>query len=352
MLQWLPWQDAAEISAATGATWTLTSRSTARWARRVRPWAQELTLVVVLYGMWQYAGQWSLGRVGAAAQRGRTIWHLERLAHLPSERSMQALVLQHRSVVHWLNVFYEQAHVPALGLCLVWLFTRHRHHYTRVRTVVALVTGTCLAIQLFPVAPPRLLPHLGVVDTGALIGPSDYAGGAPGIDQLSAMPSVHVAWALVVAGGVVWASTRRWRWVALGYPVLTMFTVVVTGNHYWADGMVAVGLCGVAALIVAKTYGRPSPQSLAEQDVAQGGDLVVDADVRGEGSERPVLLPEGLQEDLHGVRLHRRDARQGRCEAREVSEEPVEELLHALAAERVVLDDVVLVDAEQAEHHG
>ena len=36
--------------------------------------------------------------------------------------------------------------------------------------MVALVTGASLVIQLIPVAPPRLLPHLGIVDTAAVVG--------------------------------------------------------------------------------------------------------------------------------------------------------------------------------------
>jgi hypothetical protein len=256
-VQWLPWQDAAEMAGATAVTWTVTRRSVRTWARALRPWVKELTLILVLYGMWQFAGRWSLGRASAALARGRSIWDLERSLHLPSERAAQELVIHHRTLVHWLNEYYAVVHVPALGVCLIWLFIRHRDRYPRVRTVVALVTGASLLIQLFPVAPPRLLPHLGIVDTGTVIGPSVYSGGAPGLDQLSAMPSLHVGWALIIGASVVWASTSRWRWLALAYPVLTFFTVVVTGNHYWADGIVAAALCGTATLITRRAYRNP-----------------------------------------------------------------------------------------------
>jgi hypothetical protein len=211
--------------------------------------------------MWQYAGAWSIGRAAAATARGQSIWDLERTLHLPSERTAQSLILHHRTLIHWCNDFYVYLHVPVLGVCLVWLFVRHRDRYPAVRTVVALVTGASLVIQLFPVAPPRLLPHLGIVDTGALVGPTDYAGGAPGIDQLSAMPSLHVGWALIVGGAVVWASRSRYRWLALAYPALTMLMVVLTGNHYWADGIVAAALAAVAVGISAQAYGRPGRQA-------------------------------------------------------------------------------------------
>jgi hypothetical protein len=257
MLAWLPWEEATEVAGATAAVWAGTLRSTRRWAGLARPWARELTLILVLYAMWQYAGAWSLGRAGAAVARGRFVWDVERALHVPSERAVQALVLHERALVYFLNVYYAAVHVPALGVCLVWLFVRHRDQYPPVRTVVALVTGACLAIQLFPVAPPRLIPGLGIVDTGAVVGPSVYSRGAPGLDQLSAMPSVHVAWALIVGGSIFWVCRSRWRWLALAYPVMTAFTVVATGNHYWADGAVAAVLSAAATLLVWRVYSRP-----------------------------------------------------------------------------------------------
>jgi hypothetical protein len=257
VLEWIPWQDAAEMAALTATAWGITPRSTRSWVRALRPWAKELTLILLLYGLWQYAGEWSLGHVPAALARGRTIWNVERGLHLPSERTTQGLFLHHRLLVEGFNQFYAFVHTPALAVCLVWLFVRHREHYPPVRTVLALVTGASLAIQLFPVAPPRLLPLLGVVDTGALIGPRVYSPGAPGLDQLSAMPSLHVGWSIVIAGAIILVHRRPWRWVALAYPVMTLLAVVVTGNHFWADGIVVAVLCVAATLIVAKAYARP-----------------------------------------------------------------------------------------------
>ncbi len=272
MLEWIPWQDAAELAGATGAVWGVAGRSGRTWARVLRPWAKELTLILVLYGLWQYAGAWSEGHVNDAMRRGDTIWNIERAWHLPSERATQALFLHHRLVLRGLNEFYAFVHAPALAVCLVWLFVRHRRHYAPVRTVLALVTGASLVIQLFPVAPPRLLPLLGVVDTGALIGPRVYTPGAPGLDQLSAMPSLHVGWSIVIAGAVVWVCRRRWRWLAVAYPILTLLAVVVTGNHFWADGIVVAALCLVATLIVRRCYALPS--ALTAALVAEAGPVL------------------------------------------------------------------------------
>lgn len=270
------------MAAFTAATTVVSRGRRTSLARAAHPWAKELTLILVLYSMWQYAGRWSIGRAGAAVDRGRRIWQLERSLHVPSERSLQQVILGHRGVAHWLNAFYAEAHVPALGVLLVWLFVRHRDSYPLVRTAVALVTCASLLIQLVPVAPPRLVPHLGMIDIGAVIGPSDYAGGAPGIDQLSAMPSLHIGWALVVAGGIVHASRTQLRWLVVAYPALTVFAVVATGNHYWADGAAAAVLCALAAAVVALAYRPPADRSASQNLVRivehhRAGDEVVQA---------------------------------------------------------------------------
>jgi hypothetical protein len=60
------------------------------------------------------------------------------------------------------------------------------------------------------------------------------------------MPSVHVAWALIVGIGV-WTSTRsRWRWAAATHSFLTLVVVTVTANHWLFDGIAAAALLGLA----------------------------------------------------------------------------------------------------------
>ena len=87
-----------------------------------------------------------------------------------------------------------------------------------------------------------------MVDTAVRYGQSVYAGAAGfDADQLSAMPSVHVGWAILVAIAVIGAARSRWRWLALVYPVLTTLVVVVTANHFWLDGIVAAALLGAGA---------------------------------------------------------------------------------------------------------
>jgi hypothetical protein len=53
---------------------------------------------------------------------------------------------------------------------------------------------------------------------------------------------------------VITVSRSRWRWLAAGYPLLTLLVVVVTANHFWLDG-VAAGLL-VAVVLAAQRLTR------------------------------------------------------------------------------------------------
>jgi PAP2 superfamily len=250
-MEWVSWQDAAVGAATAAAATPVLKDRVAPVLRALSAWTRELALVFALYALWQLAGDLSLARPDRAVARGRDIARWEHWVHLPSEASAQRMVLGDHELLRLLNYYYAVLHVAALGICLVWLFVRHRDRYPAVRNVLVLVTGVSLLVQLVPVAPPRLVPGLGLVDTGHLVGPSVYSSTvAPGLDQLSAMPSLHVGWALVVAGAVVYALRTPWRWLACLYPALTGWVVVVTGNHYWADGLVEVLICGLALVVV------------------------------------------------------------------------------------------------------
>ena len=257
--------------------------------RPVRPFwvgaaafAREAALIAGLYSLWQLAGSLSVMQVDGALDRGRAIWDFQRAIHLPSELAVQAAALPHEWLIKASNVYYAGAHAPALGIFLVWLFLRHRGRYPAWRNVIAILTFACLAIQLIPVAPPRLLPELGFVDTAHLFGQSVYGAvvGEGSFDQLSAMPSVHVGWAVAIGLAVVLVSTSRWRWLVLAHPIITIYVVVVTANHWWLDGIVAVAILLVGLAIVRWLM----PASFARRR-AEAPEVTTDLD---QGSTAPV----------------------------------------------------------------
>jgi PAP2 superfamily len=250
----LSWQDAALIALALGAVSVVTYRRFAVAAGVAR----EAGLLFGLYGLWQFAGKFTALSAAGGIARGQWIWHAERVLHLPSETWVQRLFLPHPLVIEAFNLYYDILHFPMLIACLIWVYAWHRPDYPRIRTLVVLFTAASLLVQLIPVAPPRLLPGTGLVDTAFEYGQSVYTWGHGVLeaDQYSAMPSVHVGWALIVAIAIITVSRSRWRWLAALYPALTTVVVVVTANHFWFDGLAAAILVAASVLAEKAIRGR------------------------------------------------------------------------------------------------
>lgn len=264
-LMW-SWQEAGIIAGVLAIGW-----APLRWRRmlpRTQPFLREAALIIALYALWQLAGSLAGNGTYAAVGRGRSIWDAERSAHLLSEHTVQGWILPHPLIVQAANLYYDTMHFSILIVFLFWLFIRHRDAYSRWRTTLALLTASCLLVQLIPVAPPRMIPDLHMTDTAMQYGQSVY-GTVAGFraDQLSAMPSVHIGWAVLVALCVYRVSTSRWRYVGSVHAVLTTFVVVATGNHYWSDGIVA------AALIAAALCAQWAIRKLWQQRVTGRKDL-------------------------------------------------------------------------------
>src|SRR6266851_1459963 len=132
----LSWPEAAITAASLGVVAVALRAADRPRLAGAAVFTQESALIVGLFALWQLAGSFSvLGPSGALA-RGRWIWQAERIARLPDETSLQRL------------------------------FLAHRDHYRRMRTTLVVFTSASLLIQLIPVAPPRMLPSTGMVDTG------------------------------------------------------------------------------------------------------------------------------------------------------------------------------------------
>ncbi|MEV4512809.1 phosphatase PAP2 family protein [Dactylosporangium sp. NPDC049525] len=233
------------------------TQTTSQKRARVRPraWA-ELLLVVGLFLAYKMGRLLVDGRVGQAYENAKLVWHAERAVWLPNEVDLQHLLLASEVVIRSANVYYAVVHFPATVAFLLFMYIFRPAHYLRFRRILAWLTAAGLAMHFaFPLAPPRMLAGIGMIDTAAKFGPSVY--GPPQTDTLSnqyaAMPSLHVGWALVVACGLIVATSSRWRWLWLAHPIITTLVVVGTANHYWLDGIIGAVLVGALMLAVGRT---------------------------------------------------------------------------------------------------
>lgn len=239
----LGWRAASVLGAVLVAGSVGVRLPKARRLGAAAPVLRELGIVFLLFALWLLAGQHAHTHVAGARDRALDIWHAERWLHLPSEVTLQQAVLPLHWLVRRINDYYAGAHLSGMLIFLCWLLWRHRDSYARARNVVVLLTASALLIQMVPVAPPRMFSSLGFVDTGLLYQQSMYGPVGSGVPtQLAAMPSLHVGWSVLVAVVVVRVSTSRWRWLVVLHPLATMYVVVATANHWWFDGLAAIGL--------------------------------------------------------------------------------------------------------------
>src|SRR3954464_5167206 len=249
-----------------------------RWSDLVAAGAVEAALVCALFALWQLANSVAHHHVAGGVANGQWIWHAERWLHVPSETTVQGFFLPHSSVVRASNYYYATAHLTGMVVFLIWLWLRHREHYPRWRTTMAIFTGLSLLVQIIPVAPPRLIGGTNLVDTAQMYNQSvyqvfDFA------DQYAAMPSIHVGWAVLIAVAAWQCSRGLFRYLGLAHGLATTFIVVLTAHHYWFDGLAAVILLAVAwavaralearvSLVLAPTAPLRLPSTVADGTMA------------------------------------------------------------------------------------
>jgi hypothetical protein len=192
------------------------------------------------------------GRAKAERNAERVV-ALERRLGIHVEPALQGLLLPQRRLLAVLNVAYVTLNVLLTIGWLMLLFRRRDPAFFRFRRAAALATlGAQPVFLFFPVAPPRSLDHM--TDTLREVSGFDIDKGlvAEVYDPLAALPSIHLAFAVVTAAGLADAArTPAVRRLAPAYPSAVAGIVFVTGNHYVLDAVAGWAL-GRLALRVAR----------------------------------------------------------------------------------------------------
>lgn len=214
---------------------------------------------------------YNLGRLVArneevqAKAHANLVRRLEDALGLPSEAALQSTVSSVPHLFTLANQYYVTLHFPVMIAFLVFGFVaRPRAQYVWARNLIVVQTFLALALHMsFPLAPPRMFPQWGFVDTMSVFGPSAYDGAsASAANQFAAMPSLHIGWALLIAVVLVRTAPRPLAALAVLHAAITIFVVLITANHWWIDGVVAAGLLMVALRIFPGPVekGRPVEQ--------------------------------------------------------------------------------------------
>jgi PAP2 superfamily len=228
--------------------------------RRERRVLREAALVLCFYYVYQTVRSAAnhAGVSTRAFSNSNRLVGWERTLHIYNEQAVQEVFLPFRWFLRLVNVYYGTLHFAITAGVLIWLYLRHWDGYRRMRNLLGATTALALiGYWSFPLAPPRMRRWDGFVDTLDTIGglwsynsPVAKAVANP----FAAMPSLHFGWALWCALALWLYAKHPWvRALAFLYPMLTLFAIVVTANHYWLDAaggvLIFVGGLGITRLL-------------------------------------------------------------------------------------------------------
>jgi len=227
----------------------------ARMRRQLRPklW-QEIAFIALSYFVYSQIRDAVPTHERIALLHGRQILYTEEHIGLNFELSVNRW-FDHVALGGWhylaniADYYYALMHFVIVLSVLVWVYIKRPMNYRSARTVLYATNAlAALGFWFYPLAPPRLLPGHGFIDTVVKY----HTWGSWGSNsvskvsnQFAAMPSLHIGWSLW-AGITLFMLSGRWWIRALGllYPVVTFFVIIGTANHYTLD---AAG--GIVALL-------------------------------------------------------------------------------------------------------
>ncbi|MET9143679.1 phosphatase PAP2 family protein [Streptomyces sp. NPDC004042] len=223
----------------------------------------ELLLIRVTYAAYSQVRVVARGDRATAEHHGRQVHSLEHFLHLDIEHWANHAMVRLPRLDHFLSYYYETFHFVLPLTVLGVLYLRRPADYRWARTALGVATLLALVgFWLYPLAPPRLMPGFGFIDT--VHGVQDFSKPEYGAltaltNPYAAMPSLHFGWALW-CGVVIAVVAPRWWMKALGllHPLFTVSAIIGTANHWVLD---AVGGATVVATGFTVTYLLSGPRA-------------------------------------------------------------------------------------------
>jgi hypothetical protein len=247
----------------------------ARLPQGWRDLALQVALFMAVYQGYQLVRGFVDGRADIAFANGERIMGLERSLGTFFEPGFQQAMLDHRWLIDLSNWAYFNTHFVVTAGFLTWLYLCRNEHFYFVRNmfVVAMLVAL-VGYAAFPTAPPRMFGEMGFTDTIATYTgiEQDSSSASFLVNPYAAVPSMHIAFALMVAApavSLVHGAAARAAWSA--YPLLVFFVIVVTANHFWFDAAAGAAVACTATLC-AHRLARVGPGRWAWR--GRGGEVV------------------------------------------------------------------------------
>lgn len=228
----------------------------------------EMLLIRVGYYAYQQVrlaatGGTNTGGRATAEAHGTQVHSLEKFLHIDIEHWVNHAVAQIPWLKSFFNFYYESFHFIVPLSVLAILYVRRPAQYRWARSALGFATVLALiGFWFYPLAPPRLMPSLGFIDT--LHGVQDFSKPDYGTltaltNQYAAMPSLHFGWSLWCGLVIAILAPKWWmKAIALLHPLFTISAIIATGNHWVLD---AVGGATVVGAGFGLTYLLSGPRA-------------------------------------------------------------------------------------------
>ncbi len=269
-------------------------------------WWKEALIVTAFYGVYTLVRNVFGSALVSGSQipveafvNAMRVIRVERALGLYHEETIQDWFLPHTNLVKFFNVYYGTAHFFVTLGVFVALFILRPDKFALWRNCLAAMTALAIVgFAFFPLMPPRLLDAacppvsygaaciehelrnyngaetFGYSDTIKEFGGPWAFDRGPGktlSNQYAAMPSLHIGWATWCVLAMFPLAKRRWVRIALPiYPLVTLACIVITGNHFWIDGVGGIAVFAAGYWIGARIHRWNEHRLLARHAAAAG----------------------------------------------------------------------------------
>lgn len=222
----------------------------------------EVVIVAAFYTAYSLTRDAVPAHQWAALGRAWSVLNLETRLHVNLEYSVNQFVAGNHLLSLFAGYWYMTMHFVITLAVLLWLWFRHPERYIFARTALMATNLIALAVfWLYPLAPPRMLWEAGFIDTVArdhIWGTVGSAGMSSASNQFAAMPSLHIGWAVWCATAVFLVTRNRLaRALAVLYPMITLFVILGTANHFLIDAAAGALTCSLGWIAAQVIYGVP-----------------------------------------------------------------------------------------------
>jgi membrane-associated phospholipid phosphatase len=213
----------------------------------------QFAVIAAAYISWRYARGAVDGSTMESIRHARDLVDAERWLGTFIEPDVQDWALDHGWPADVANWVYSNVHFTGswLALSFIYLFRRDSYGFVR-NTVIAAMFISFLGYWLYPTAPPRFVPELGIIDTIASAAgrPPEMASGDAYFNAFAAVPSMHIGLSSIFGVSLaLLVRPRALKVLFLCYPLLFTYVVIATGNHFWLDGLFGLITAAIAAAV-------------------------------------------------------------------------------------------------------